>query len=121
VGAVITALAGTGQGDKPSVLINRTSATHGPRCLPPGADGHFIKLPPGLAARAEAELLARLEGHDDAPREIKEGMVFALETYCPATDGRSAARIEEEVVVGANGLEILTKFPAQELYVTNPY
>ena len=26
-------------------------------------------------------------------------MVFALETYCPAEDGRSAARIEEEVVV----------------------
>jgi Xaa-Pro aminopeptidase len=33
------------------------------------------------------------------PTEIKEGMVFALETYCPATDGFSAARIEEEVVV----------------------
>jgi Xaa-Pro dipeptidase len=53
--------------------------------------------------------------------EIKEGMVFALETYCPATDGQSAARIEEEVVVGPNGIEILTRFPAQELYVTNPY
>jgi hypothetical protein len=24
-------------------------------------------------------------------------------------------------VVGPNGLEILTKFPAQDLYVTNPY
>ena len=23
--------------------------------------------------------------------------MFALETYCPASDGRSAARIEEEV------------------------
>src|SRR5580700_8988356 len=57
----------------------------------------------------------------DAPLEIKEGMVFALETYCPATDGRSAARIEEEVVVGPNGVDILTKFPAQDLYVTNPY
>ncbi len=50
--------------------------------------------------------------------EIKEGMVFALETYCPATDGRSAARIEEEIVVGRDGVEILTKFPADELYVT---
>jgi Xaa-Pro dipeptidase len=48
-------------------------------------------------------------------------MVFALETYCPATDGHSAARIEEEVVVTPTGREILTKFPAQELYVTNPY
>jgi len=26
-------------------------------------------------------------------------MVFALETYCPASDGVSAARIEEEIVV----------------------
>jgi hypothetical protein len=24
-------------------------------------------------------------------------------------------------VVGPSGIEILTKFPAQELYVTNPY
>jgi Xaa-Pro aminopeptidase len=73
----------------------------------------------GLALH-ERPIISRLVSLD-APREIKEGMVFALETYCPATDGRSAARIEEEVVVGANGLEILTKFPAAELYVTNPY
>ena len=33
------------------------------------------------------------------PIEIEVGMVFALETYCPASDGRSAARIEEEVLV----------------------
>ena len=64
VDAVIKALAEAGQGDKPSVLINRTSTTHGLQCLPPDADGHFIKLPPDLAARAEAELLARLEGRD---------------------------------------------------------
>jgi hypothetical protein len=37
--------------------------------------------------------------------------LFALGTYCPATGGRPAARVEE-VVVGANGPEILTKFPA---------
>jgi Xaa-Pro dipeptidase len=73
----------------------------------------------GLALH-ERPIISRLVSLD-APREIREGMVFALETYCPATDGHSAARIEEEVVVGANGLEILTKFPAQELYVTNPY
>ena len=53
--------------------------------------------------------------------EIQQGMVFALETYCPATDGVSAARIEEEVVVTASGVEIITKFPAEELFVTNPY
>ena len=52
------------------------------------------------------------------PVEIEEGMVFALETYCPARDGRSAARIEEEVLVTSEGNEILTRFPAQELLVT---
>jgi len=30
-------------------------------------------------------------------------MVFALETYWPAKDGWSAARIEEEMVVTADG------------------
>jgi Xaa-Pro aminopeptidase len=48
-------------------------------------------------------------------------MVFALETYCPAADGVSAARIEEELVVTADGAEIITRFPAAELFVTNPY
>jgi Xaa-Pro aminopeptidase len=73
----------------------------------------------GLALH-ERPIISRLTSLD-APLEIKEGMVFALETYCPATDGHSAARIEEEVVVGPNGVDILTKFPAQDLYVTNPY
>jgi hypothetical protein len=62
-------------------------------------------------------MISRLHSFD-APVEIEEGMVFALETYCPATDGRSAARIEEEVLVTADGCEILTKFPADELLVT---
>jgi Xaa-Pro dipeptidase len=73
----------------------------------------------GLALH-ERPIISRLTSLD-APMEIKEGMVFALETYCPASDGHSAARIEEEVVVGPSGVEILTRFPAQELYVTNPY
>ncbi len=55
------------------------------------------------------------------PVEIKEGMVFALETYCPASDGFSAARIEEEVVVTPQGAKVLTLFPAQTLFVANPY
>ncbi len=64
----------------------------------------------------EAPMISRL--HSIAsPAEIEEGMVFALETYCPASDGRSAARIEEEVVVTADGPEILTRFPAEELLV----
>ena len=55
VDAVIKALAAADEGDKPYVLINRTSTTHGLDCLPADADGHFIKLPPELAAQAEAE------------------------------------------------------------------
>jgi Xaa-Pro aminopeptidase len=51
------------------------------------------------------------------PEELKEGMVFALETYWPSADGWGAARIEEEVVVTADGCEVITKFPAEELLV----
>ncbi|WP_372698680.1 transketolase [Arthrobacter sp. JSM 101049] len=46
---------------KPSVLVCRTSTVHGLDCLPDDADGHFIKLPPELAAAAEAELTRTLE------------------------------------------------------------
>jgi Xaa-Pro dipeptidase len=53
----------------------------------------------------------------DYPETLEEGMVFALETYWPASDGWTAARIEEEVVVTATGCEIITKFPAEELLV----
>src|ERR1700683_2116479 len=55
------------------------------------------------------------------PTEIKEGMVFALETYCPAKDGNSAARIEEEVVVTDKGCRVITLFPAEELPIANRY
>jgi hypothetical protein len=54
----------------------------------------------------------------DAPAELEVGMVFALETYCPASDGRSAAGIVEEVVVTPAGPEVITRFPAEELLVT---
>ncbi len=64
----------------------------------------------------ESPMISRLHSFQD-PVEIEEGMVFALETYCPASDGRSAARIEEEVVVTADGPEILTRFPGDELLV----
>jgi Xaa-Pro aminopeptidase len=57
----------------------------------------------------------------DHPTIIKEGMVFALETYCPAKDGFSAARIEEEVVVTDKGHHIITLFPAEELPIANKY
>ena len=55
------------------------------------------------------------------PTVIKEGMVFALETYCPATDGYSAARIEEEVVVTDKGHTVISLFPAEELPIANRY
>jgi len=55
------------------------------------------------------------------PMEIKEGMVFALETYCPAKDGFSAARIEEEVVVTDKGCRVISLFPAEELPIANRY
>lgn len=51
------------------------------------------------------------------PELIEEGMVFALETYWPSSDGLGAARIEEELVVTADGCEVITKFPAEELLV----
>ena len=41
-------------------MIGRTSTRHGLDCLPPDADGHFIKLPPDLAGAATAELAADL-------------------------------------------------------------
>ena len=77
--------------------------------------GHGLGL--GLHERPIISRLNSLEN----PTEIRPGMVFALETYCPASDGFSAARIEEEIVVTESGTHILTKFPAQELFVANPY
>jgi Xaa-Pro aminopeptidase len=53
----------------------------------------------------------------DHPEPIEEGMVFALETFWPAADGWSAARIEEQLVVTADGCEVITRFPAEELMV----
>ncbi|MET7392806.1 Xaa-Pro peptidase family protein [Dactylosporangium sp. NPDC005572] len=51
------------------------------------------------------------------PEVLEEGMVFALETYWPSADGVGAARIEEEIVVTADGAEVITKFPAEQLLV----
>jgi Xaa-Pro aminopeptidase len=64
----------------------------------------------------EAPMISRVHSLDH-PVEMEGGMVFALETYCPASDGESAARIEEEVVVTATGCRVITKFPADELLV----
>jgi Xaa-Pro aminopeptidase len=73
----------------------------------------------GLALH-ERPIISRVVSMDH-PTEIKEGMVFAIETYCPATDGYSAARIEEEVVVTDRGARVISLFPAEELPIANRY
>jgi Xaa-Pro aminopeptidase len=77
--------------------------------------GHGLGL--GLHERPVISRLHSLEH----PVEIREGMVFALETYCPAADGYSAARIEEEVVVTGQGAKVITLYPAEELPIANEY
>jgi Xaa-Pro aminopeptidase len=68
----------------------------------------------------ERPIISRLNSFDD-PMELQAGMMFAVETYCPATDGMSAARIEEEVIVTPSGAQIITLFPAEELPIANRY
>ena len=64
----------------------------------------------------EKPIFSRLVSFID-PEPIEEGMVFALETFWPAADGWSAARIEEQLVVTGDGCEIITRFPAEDLMV----
>jgi Xaa-Pro dipeptidase len=73
----------------------------------------------GLALH-ERPIISRLVSFEN-PFELQEGMVFALETYCPAADGNGAARIEEEVVVTSDGCRVITLFPAQDLFIANKY
>ncbi|MBI2189715.1 MAG: aminopeptidase P family protein [Acidobacteria bacterium] len=73
--------------------------------------GHGIGL-----AIWERPMISRLVSLEH-PHEIKPGMVFALETFWPSSDGWSAARIEEEIVVTPTGHEVITRFPAEELLV----
>ena len=73
--------------------------------------GHGVGL-----AIWEKPIFSRLVSLDD-PEEIEQGMVFALETFWPASDGWSAARIEEQLVVTADGCEVITRFPAEDLVI----
>src|SRR4030095_13470917 len=68
----------------------------------------------------ERPLLSRLNSFAE-PYELKAGMVFAVETFCPASDGMSAARIEEMVVLTPDGAKIISLYPAKELPVANKY
>ncbi|MQA79914.1 MAG: M24 family metallopeptidase [Streptosporangiales bacterium] len=64
----------------------------------------------------ERPLMSRYHSFEH-PVRLEEGMVFAIETYWPTPDGSAAARIEEEVVVTRHGCDLLTRFPADQLYV----
>jgi Xaa-Pro aminopeptidase len=77
--------------------------------------GHGIGL-----AIWEKPVISRLVSLDH-PQEIRPGMVFALETFWPSTDGWSAARIEEEIVVTETGHEVITRFPAEQLMVAGAH
>ena len=69
----------------------------------------------------EQPVISRLVSLDH-PVSIEAGMVVALETFWPASDGWSAARIEEEVLVTETGHEVITRFPAETLLVAGaPY
>jgi len=68
----------------------------------------------------ERPLISRLNSFIE-PYELKAGMVFAVETFCPANDGVSAARIEEMVVLAPDGAKIISLYPAKELPVANRY
>jgi Xaa-Pro aminopeptidase len=68
----------------------------------------------------ERPIISRLNSFDE-PMALEPGMVFAVETYCPAADGTSAARIEEEVIVTPEGARVITLFPAEELPIANRY
>src|ERR671914_1540526 len=78
--------------------------------------GHGVGL-----AIWEKPIFSRLVSLDH-PEEIQEGMVFALETFWPSSDGWSAARIEEQLVVTADGCEVITRFPSEDLVIAGkPY
>ena len=77
--------------------------------------GHGVGL-----AIWEKPVISRLVSLDH-PCTLEPGMVFALETYWPSTDGWSAARIEEEIVVTETGHEVITRFPAEKLMVAGAH
>ena len=68
----------------------------------------------------ERPIISRLNSLKN-PIELQAGMVFAMETYCPASDGISAARIEEEVVVTDKGHTVISLFPAEQLPIAAKY
>lgn len=89
--------------------------------FPSEMDAFGLQFGHGLGlALHERPIISRLVSLEH-PMELKPGMVFAVETYCPATDGFSGARIEEEVIVTDKGCQVISLFPAQELPIANRY
>jgi Xaa-Pro dipeptidase len=109
---------------KPGVSTEKVAAMF-PKCTEIGFETEMaafgLNFCHGLGVGLhERPLVSRLNSFKD-PYELKAGMVFAVETFCPASDGVSAARIEEEVVLTPTGAKIITLYPASELPVGNPY
>src|SRR5438105_13734512 len=68
----------------------------------------------------ERPIFSRLVSLEN-PVPLEEGMCFALETFWPASDGWTAARIEEQLVVTKDGCEVITRFPAEQLLVAGTH
>jgi len=109
---------------KPGVTTDRVARAF-PKCSDIGFESEMaafgLNFCHGLGLGLhERPLISRLNSFIE-PYELKAGMVFAVETFCPARDGVSAARIEEEVVLTPSGAKVITLYPAQELPVANAY
>ncbi len=109
---------------KPGVMTDRIALAF-PTCHEVGCETEMeafgLNFCHGLGLGLhERPIISRLTSIQE-PMELKVGMCFAVETYCPATDGFSAARIEEEIVVTPRGAQIITLFPAEELPIANRY
>jgi Xaa-Pro aminopeptidase len=78
-------------------------------------EGFMQQLAHGLGlSQFERPIISRRHSFK-FPQTIKEGMVLAVETFCPAEDGSGAGRIEEVVVVTKDGCEIITNYPSDHL------
>jgi Xaa-Pro dipeptidase len=115
--------------DKAIELLKPRHVERPHRAAPCRGEGHRLRerdgrLRPQLLPRLglglhERPLISRVNSLRE-PIELKAGMVFAVETYCPATDGVSAARIEEESSSRRRRQDHLA-LPAEELPIANPY
>ena len=77
-----------------------------------------------LRARIEGALRSLRPIPDPVPAAWKHWEIvtpLTLTILSAATDGISAARIEEEVILTPNGAQIISLYPAEELPIANPY